>query len=101
MGPVSKYPTIYIRFDKGYAPEIFAKTVFSLAVCQYLTDVGIIDLEERQMLDFVVGVATGKTTRLSADCNTMVPTYDQHTIYGRTYKEPTGIIRTGRTVTAD
>ena len=85
--------TIYIRFDEDLAPEIFYKETFCLAVCQYLTDAGIIDLEERKILDFVVGVATGNAARHSADYKTSIPTYDQHTLYGRAYEEPAGIVR--------
>jgi hypothetical protein len=99
MGAKSKYPTIYIRFDKGHAPDIFSKKGIGFAIRQYLTDIGIIDLEEREMLDFVVGIATGKTTRHPGDCKILIPTYNQHTIYGRTYKEPAGIVRAGKTST--
>lgn len=101
MGPKSKYPTIYIRFDKGHAPEIFAKKMLYLATCQYLTDVGIIDPEERKMLDFVTGVATGKTTRHSTDWKTVISTYNQITVLGRAYREPASIVRATKTGAAN
>ncbi|KAJ4368528.1 hypothetical protein N0V86_009433 [Didymella sp. IMI 355093] len=97
MGPKHKYPTIYIRFDRDFIPSIFfIKKSLKFAACQYLTDVGILDLERRKGLDFVVGIGTDKTTRHSADCKISIPTYSQCHIYGHAYKEPAGIVRAAR-----
>lgn len=92
MGPKFKYPTIYIRFDNGHASQVFSRKIFSLAIRQYLTNVGVFDLEGRKLFDFV-GVATGKTTCHLADCRTLIPTYSQQTLYGRAHREPARIFR--------
>lgn len=93
MGPEDKFPTIYIQFAKGHAPPIFQEKALKYAACQYLTDVGIIDLWERTELDFVVGIGTGKVPQHSPRCKTPSPTYNQIRICGHTYEEPAGIVR--------
>lgn len=89
----SKYSTVFIRFEKWHTPEVFAKNMIYLATSQYLADIGIINLKERKMLDFVIGNATGETSRPSADCKTLIPTYSQITVLGHAHKDPASIVR--------
>jgi hypothetical protein len=79
-------PTIYIRFEKGVATaldpghsdglDMYAKAYMVLFVC------GIRNIEEYKNLDFVVGEETGKSTRPCADCDYLLPTYDQIHVSG-------------------
>ncbi|KAF1931069.1 uncharacterized protein M421DRAFT_2591 [Didymella exigua CBS 183.55] len=96
-----KYPAIFIRFNRGFAPRIFSKKTFSFAVCQYLTDIGMIELEEHKGFDSVMGIATGKVARHSADCKTPIPVYNQYTIYGRDYEETARTSRPAKIGTGD
>jgi hypothetical protein len=86
MGQCSKVPTIYIRFAEGVHPaELHVEHMYSGA-CTWLRQVGIMDLEDRTGLDFIVGIAVGKYTRPSTKSPTVTPTYIQTYICGRTYK---------------
>lgn len=95
-----KIPVIYIRFDNDHAPLVFGKKALRYAACQYLTDVGMIDLDYRPELNFVVGVGTGGTIKHSPGRKTE-QVYDQVTFCGLTYEEPAGIVRPARTGDGD
>lgn len=88
MGQSSKVPTIYIQFGRNDAPpQLRMKRMYSSAA-EYLTQMGIMDLDLRAKLDFVVGVATGKYMRPSIGASSAVATHHQTFICGRTYKAP-------------
>jgi hypothetical protein len=69
--------TIHIRFLKGKAPAGFTETSMYKGAMRYLEGMGILDLDVRGKLDFVIGEHTGKYTRHFSDCGYPIPTYNQ------------------------
>ncbi|KAF2124583.1 hypothetical protein P153DRAFT_370976 [Dothidotthia symphoricarpi CBS 119687] len=74
--------TIYIRFPEGCSPACLSKKNMYRDAARYLTRIGILDLERRERLDFVIGEATNKFTRHIGSCNHLVQTYVQVHISG-------------------
>ncbi|KAF1846130.1 uncharacterized protein K460DRAFT_377418 [Cucurbitaria berberidis CBS 394.84] len=85
---VDQRATIYIRFLKGGAPALFDKKDMYNTAIRYLEQMGMLDLEHRQDLDFVVGEATDKYTRHFYGCHYATPTYSQIHISGRDLQSP-------------
>lgn len=88
MGLDCGVPTIYIRFEKNGAPPLLQRRNMWRTAASYLTEMGIMALEERRDLDFVVGISTGKYMRPTPGIYPVMPTYDQSHICGDTYKAP-------------
>ncbi|KAH8719135.1 hypothetical protein GQ44DRAFT_829418 [Phaeosphaeriaceae sp. PMI808] len=74
--------TLYIRFGNGSAPSTFTKETMYSGAVQYLKDTGFLGSERPDMIDFVVGEATGKWTRPTKGGDKAIPTYDQVEICG-------------------
>lgn len=88
VGSYHQAPTLYIRFEKnGASPLIDTKNMYRSAAA-YLTQMGIMNLELRKGLDFVVSVPSGKYTRPTMDAFLDVATYHQTHICGCTYEAP-------------
>jgi hypothetical protein len=49
---------------------------------RFLDQMGMLDLEKPEELDYVIGESTGKYTRQSGCCSLPVPTYRQIHIHG-------------------
>lgn len=79
-------PTIYIWFEEGQAPACFSKENMYSGSVQYLTRVGILDLDQRERLDFVIGEDTGKCTRHSRCCYHFITTFNQVHVSGSVEK---------------
>jgi hypothetical protein len=73
----TQQPTIHIRFQKGTAPAGFTKTSMYKGALRYMRDMGILSLDIRGKLDFVIGEHTGKYTRHFEGCSYPIPTYNQ------------------------
>ncbi|KAI4646758.1 hypothetical protein J4E93_004981 [Alternaria ventricosa] len=70
-------PTFYIRFDKGRAPKGFQlKNMYSYAL-KFLTRSGMLELEDYQLMEYVIGEETGGFTRNSREFGVLEPTYNQ------------------------
>ena len=58
----TQHPTIFIRFPQGCAPKGFhLKNMYSCSLV-LLDRLGMLDLEHYELLDYVIGEATGKYT---------------------------------------
>ncbi|RYN46382.1 hypothetical protein AA0118_g12596 [Alternaria tenuissima] len=79
----SQHPTIFIRFPQGCAPKGFhLKNMYSCSLV-LLDRLGMLDLEHYELLDYVIGEATGKYTRHVGEHGLQVH-YNQIHFDGRT-----------------
>ncbi|KAF2996285.1 hypothetical protein E8E13_005132 [Curvularia kusanoi] len=81
MGEDCGLPTIYIRFPGPYEVPMLLETKNThQGAVEYLSQMGIMDLESFKDLDFVVGVATGKC--IQTHCGEPMAVYNQALIEG-------------------
>ncbi|CAI9628207.1 unnamed protein product [Alternaria burnsii] len=79
----TQVPTIFIRFSQGCAPKGFhLKNMYSCSLV-LLDRLGMLDLEHYELLDYVIGEATGKYTRHVGEHGLQVH-YNQIHLDGRT-----------------
>ncbi|KAG9193056.1 hypothetical protein G6011_03091 [Alternaria panax] len=69
-------PTIYIRFSTGQNPKAFQLKNMYKSALAFPNRSGMMDLEQREAIDYVVGEVADKYTRHASHCLFQVRTYN-------------------------
>jgi hypothetical protein len=71
-------------FPPGHAPTTITKKAMHKCAIQYLQSMGLLGMDTKEAIDFVISEATGKYTRHFEGCRFLVPAYNQIEIAGNT-----------------